>query len=179
MQKSLSEYRTAIATITLLVSFILSGCTREQTPPTPPASKDAVPVIEAPVVQPSKSLLTQELVVEGLGLGSAVEEVVKNLGQPEKIEKAPQQQLEFYLYPTRGLELGISSDRRVHTLSVEAPFAGETARGLRVGNSVDQVTSLYGAFQKDPTYDLSDRVSLTVGITDNRVESIYLSWGYK
>lgn len=137
----------------------------------------------APVDQPAaNNLASRELVVNGVGLGSERTEVEKALGTPEKVEKAAQQHLEFLHYPSKGLTVGISSDERVHILSVSAPASAWTLSGIGIGSSMDDVKRAYGNPNGEGNYPLkSDQknVFLEVEGKNNQVTLLYASWGYK
>jgi hypothetical protein len=159
------------------------GCT----PHSPPVGSNT-PNVQAetgtnPGKKPDANILSHELTVEGVGLGSSKEELERIFGKPDKVVNAPQQNVEFYSYTSRGVEVGIASDNKVHTLAVSGPSTAKTQKGIGIGSSMDEVKKAYGEADAKGTYRLAsvqgDSIRLQVRSKDNKVTRLYFAWGFE
>lgn len=168
-----------------MITVLLLTCGCNQAPgPTPPSPSTGTAAAKDSANGPTKAdtLVSSELTIKGVGLGSSRTDVEAALGKPERTDKAPQQNMEFYDYDSQGFSVGISSDNRVHVLSVSAPAAAKTQKGIGIGSSANEVKSAYGDPDADGLFPLKSNVKdvfLMINLKDSKVKLLYASWGYK
>jgi hypothetical protein len=177
-----NKYQKKVAAILCVIAvvFTLVGCKKE-TPA--PDSKDetAASPSDDPVVEPSEALVIEMGVGVGpVRFGMSKEEVIKHLGQPDKIEEFMHDIVRLDYISSRGLNFGLS--RGLHfglnpTVGVnyikchskEYPgyshittFAERTKKGVAMGASRNQIVTAYG--EPDST---ASRGAFTILYYDN------------
>lgn len=161
----------------LMLIIVLAGCSADKSggQAIPPGGARVPPSASEAVTAPSR-VLSEELIVSGIHLGSTMTEVEKLLGKPDRVENYPQQALQAWIYPAEGLRVWLPSKYQlVYTLQITAPSAVRTRQGIGIGDSVEDVERAYGP-SETKEYRFPDDVSLWFQITDNKVSLISLSW---
>ena len=129
-----------------IVVFTLAGCKKE-TPA--PDSEDEI------AASPSEALVIELGVGVGpVRFGMSKEEVIKHLGQPDKIEAVMQDVVRLDYISLRGLLFGLNPTVGVNYIkcyskeypgySHVATFAERTKKGVAMGASRNQIITAYG-----------------------------------
>ena len=137
-----------------IVVFTLAGCKKE-TPAPDSEDETAASPSEDPIVEPSEALVIELGVGVGpVRFGMSKEEVIKHLGQPDKIEEVMQdvvrldyissRGLNFGLYPTVGINYIKCYSKEYPGISRITTFVERTKKGIAMGASRNQIVTAYG-----------------------------------
>lgn len=171
-------FTRSLCAITFL-ALCLSACakTSPQAPPDKPPTQAAVECV-APTPDPSLPACEAEddaCRVERMGStqvgwldqGTPLEAVKARLGEPDSVTE-PQEEgasgeiFQIFVWEKAGVEIdGRAGDQQgtlmVHSFTVQAPFAGQTARCIGLGSSRAQVVEAYGHVRDPNTADEPQR----------------------
>ena len=170
-----------------VVVFTLVGC-RKETPASDSEDEIAVGTGEDLVVEASEVPMIELGVGVGpVRFGISKEEVIKHLGQPDKIEEVMQDVVRLDYISSRGLNFGLNPTVGVNYIkcySKEYPgssnvttFAEKTKKGVAMGASRKQITAAYGepdrTASKEPfTILYYDNLRSEMIITNDRLVGI-------
>ena len=127
------------------------------------------------------ALTGEDFQVNGLSEKSTKDLVEKALGKPDKIEKdenAVDESSKTVVWEYDGLNITFSTDRLLNFEISSVKYS--TARGIKTGDSKEQVLKLYGTPDFDETesigyYDNGNEVHLVCfAFKDNKVVSIFI-----
>lgn len=170
-----------------IVVFTLAGCKKDA--PAPDSEDEiAASPSEDPVVEPSEALVIELGVGVGpVRFGMSKEEVIKHLGQPDKIEELMQDVVRLDYISSRGLLFGLNPTVGINYIkcysegypkySHVTTFAERTKKGVTMGASRNQITAVYGepdrtAFSDPATILYYENLRSEMIITNDRLVGI-------
>ena len=120
----------------LMLILVLTGCsaTKSGGQVVPPGAADV----------PPSEVVSEEVMVSGIHLGSTMAEVEKALGQPDSVEDWPRNALKVWVYPAKGLHVSFHPDNLVYSFEITAPSPARIRTGIGIGDAVEDVERSYG-----------------------------------
>ncbi len=141
------SWMVLVAAVSLLIA---TGCssTRPAAPAPQPAPPPAPVPSNPPVTAPGTvaALDTLDETLAGVYLGEAADKVKSELGTPQQ-RRPGGRGLENWAYEP-GLIVYMANGTNVFGIRVEKNWAGQTPRGLKLGDSEERLRQLYG----EPNY---------------------------
>ncbi|MFB0551856.1 MAG: hypothetical protein ACETWQ_00955 [Phycisphaerae bacterium] len=146
--------KTIVILCAAIVVFTLAGCKKE-TPAPDSDDEIAASPSEDLVVEPSEALVIELGVGVGpVRFGMSKEEVIKHIGQPDKIEAVMQDVVRLDYISSRGLLFGLNPTVGINYIKCYSEgypgfyhvttFAERTKKGVTMGASRNQIITAYG-----------------------------------
>jgi len=131
--------------------FTLSGCKKQPSPPPEEQTSPPSTAKETPHTVPQTMVIEPGVGIGPIKFGMTKEDLIKNLGEPDKIEGngvglnyVSSKGLSFLVHPVRGVQaIDCWSKEYPFPFATITTFTGKTKEGIGMGASREQIEAAY------------------------------------